>query len=175
MNNVANAVKSDDGCPYINIHNCPKDKPTSFAGLGVRFLFTILAWSVLGLNITPGNSFFVSSMLFSGPLCLEYKKFVPNTNLRKKLCFFGFIVAGIIVLVSIIGLIGIISIVEQESEFYIQVSKTFIVLRGVIFPLNFIWYIIGCCVVMTGIDWVVYEGNLENKYIEHRYHENKEG
>lgn len=44
MDNATNNVKSDDECPYAKINNCPKDKPTWFAGLGVRFIFTILAW-----------------------------------------------------------------------------------------------------------------------------------
>ncbi|WP_110956184.1 hypothetical protein [Anaerosinus massiliensis] len=167
--------KIPKNCPYLSRLNCSKDRPTAYAGLGTRFIFTILAWFVLGLNITPGSSFFVSLLLFSAPLFLEYKKFIPNTRLRRIVHNIGKVISGSMVLISAIGLFGILVVtVGENSTLYLQVAETFIICKGYIIPLNFIWCLVGTAVFITGLDWIIYEGVTEKQYIEYKC-SNKKG
>jgi len=162
-------------CPYLNHFHCPKDRPTAYAGLGIRFIFAILAWFVLGFNITPGSSFFVSLLLFAAPLFLDYKKFIPDTRLRRIVNNIGKILSGGMALISVIGLFGILVIVvDDNNNLYVQVAKTFILFKGYIIPLDFIWCLVGSSVVITGLDWIVYEGVTEKQYIEYKC-SNKKG
>jgi len=139
------------------------DKPTRVAHIGFRFLYTLIAWFVLGLGIVPGRSFFVSLFLFTVPLFMDYCKFRPTSRTRKVFRWIGIISTGAWLGASIIGLSGIVSVTQLPGleGLWVTVSKDYIVDGGASWPINGIWYCMAFNALLTGADWVVHETELE--------------
>ncbi len=149
-------------CPYIE--NCPADTPTRVAHLGWRFVYTSIAFAVLGLGASPGTGFFVSVLLFAGSLLLDYFKFLPDTPLRRVIRRIGIGYTGCFCTLGIFGLVGILTVISVQANLYVMVSSSYVVAKGASFPIEYIWYSAGIAAFLTGVDWVVYEGFLEKNY-----------
>lgn len=144
----------------------PQDKPTRVASLGWRILYTFISWLVLGEGILPGRGFFVSLILFIFPLLMDYLKFVPDTGFRSFLRYAGIIISSVWLLIGIIGTFGILSIVDSQHHLRIMIDQNYIVLGGASFPVSIIWWFIGINVVLTVVDWVFWECEIEKRIRE---------
>lgn len=134
--------------PCESCLTCPPDDPTKIAHLGWRFFITLFAWFILGLGISPGGNFFVSLILFSIPLLVDYLKFKPKEGWRKKLRRIGIILSGFWFFIGMIGLGSIVYIKNDNGLILLKVSRDFITLRGKFLPVEYIWYGIGFSVAL---------------------------
>lgn len=159
-------AKKHNRCPLAE--NCAADRPTAVVGLGWRVLYTVMAWVVLGAGIMPGNGFFVSLVLFSMPLLMDYLRFDPDTKRRRRLRYLGIGFSVFCAMTGFFGLAGIFGVELVQNELCFVVAKNYIVAKGALCPLERIWYIIGTAIPLTIADWVIYEGYLEKDMV-HEY------
>ena len=93
-----------ESCPYydscsLRIHPLSTmDSPNMAAHLGFRFLYTLLAWFVLGDNVTEG--FFVSMFFFVLPVFMDCVKFTPLVRIREYIKMAEVMVTGVLLFIS---------------------------------------------------------------------------
>ncbi|WP_156040127.1 hypothetical protein [Alicyclobacillus macrosporangiidus] len=134
------------------------DKPTKFAHLGFRIIYTFISWVVLGKSVVEGQSFFVSVFLFAIPLLMDYLKF--DTSDRRWIRNTGIAVSMVWVVFSLMGLFGVLSIVSTKMGFVVMVSKDYIQFAGMSCSLSFVWWLLLSCVSLTVFDWWYHEANV---------------
>lgn len=161
MNNEDQSMK----CPLKGACVAP-DKPTKCANLNFRFVYTLIAWLVLGLGIAPGISFFSSMILFSLPLLMDYCKFRPDNGWRLYLRNFAFSSCLFWVILGICGLVGILSVKDMNHLLLIRVSDNYIILKGLVFPLKYVWLGMGINMIITSVDAVAYESPFEKMVLK---------
>ena len=99
--------------------------------LFIQFVYSLIAVMILGDNKVEGKEWFISLLLFSSPLFLEYIQYTS----KNKLVNFIYIIQKIcFAFTSMLGVIGvlteIITIKINNAVSYIQISKTFFMLSG---------------------------------------------
>jgi len=139
------------------------DKPTQFAHLGWRIAYTIIAWIILGQEISPGQSFFVSLILFSTPLAMEYLRFRPKAKFRKIIRLVGIMITGTWIIFGFIGMAGILEVIKSGNNLFVTFSKDFILNGTYIAKVVYIWSILSINVLLTIIDWIIYDNPLESE------------
>ncbi|WP_339167115.1 hypothetical protein NSQ24_01545 [Brevibacillus sp. FSL L8-0520] len=149
--------RDDDSINRANVY--PEDEPTIFAHLWVRFVYTVVAWFILGLGINAG--FFTSLILFFTPLALDYLKFRPDTKPRLYMRRVGLATCGFWAVFGFISMTGVFTIVPEGENLMVMVAKNFVVFSGETFPVKIIWCIVGVNVFLTGIDPFIYESKME--------------
>lgn len=142
-------------CPYLA---CPTDSPTKVAHMGWRFVYTIVAWFVLQYGVIAGSGFNVSLTLFTIPLLMDYLRFTPADKGRKVLRIVGIATSASWAAIGFLGLIGIFSISNINGALSLISSKTNLVLQGsYICSLASLWWSIFFSVLITFLDWMVYD------------------
>ncbi|WDV44655.1 hypothetical protein PV797_14160 [Clostridiaceae bacterium M8S5] len=140
------------------------DKPTKFASLGWRCIYTTICWLILGNTISADRSFLVSLFIFSMPLFMDYLKFIPvRKGWRMAIRKLGIILSGTWLSIGLLGLFDIIRMCGIDDEVFFQVSNNFIVLKGYLVAAKHIWCLIGVSVFFTLIDYVAYEKPMYKK------------
>ncbi|WP_066501959.1 hypothetical protein [Abyssisolibacter fermentans] len=142
-----------------------EDKPTKFASLGWRCVYTTICWLILGNNISSDRSFIVSLFIFSMPLFMDYLKFIPikKRGWRIVVRRLGILLSGIWLSLGVLGLLDIINMCKIESDVYFEISKNFIVLNNFRISAKIIWCLIGLSVFLTLIDYIAYENPIEKR------------
>lgn len=138
----------------------PADKPNEVAHLGFRFAYTVLAWIVLAKGISA-NTFFVSMFLFVLPVFMDCLKFVPTTNLRRKINKAEIFVTGFWCVIAILGLFGIFVVEQVEENFIITTAPDFSGFKIEYFSVVIVWRFLISVVAVTMVDWLTTRTNLE--------------
>lgn len=139
------------------------DVPTKVSSLGCRVLFTLISCIFIGYNIQNGQSFFTSTFMFGLPLLFDYLRFEPRTLLRKIIKWIGFIFSFGEVIISGMGLGGIFILFTKNNDAFIMISEKFIILKGQVVAVRYLWYILLVSVGITTLDWVVYKRKLQSE------------
>lgn len=149
---------SDKGktCPYYD--KCPMrlhplsatDNPNLAAHLGFRFLYTLVAWFVLGFNVNEG--FFVSMFFFILPVFMDCIKFTPLVKLQIWIKRFEVLVTGTALFISSLGVLGIYTLSNKTGTWQI-ISENFVVGLPSEFEVAWIWYLLVAIVLITAVDW----------------------
>ncbi|AVX21578.1 hypothetical protein SAMN02745885_01673 [Carboxydocella sporoproducens DSM 16521] len=161
INNESEQTQTKEYCLYCMYAYQSPDKPGFIANLGFRFIYTLLAWILLGYKNSAGSSFFVSLLFFVSPLCVDYLKFEPSEKIRK---YFKKISLCITFFWVIIGILGVFEIITLNNELHIQLSKDFIAFRSlnINISLLYVWYALMVNVIITLLDWIICEYPAEN-------------
>ena len=121
--------------------------------IGGRFIYTVVAWFVLALDVSP-TSFFVSLFLFILPILMDcisfgYKGWSKEKTIRIEtaICMFWATFA-------ILGLFGIFVVVPNHGALCIVTSKSFIGFSTPMIPVSYIWNCLGSVVLITAVDLV---------------------
>ena len=149
--------RRDKNCPYYD--SCPlrmhplsaMDNPNMVAHLGFRFLYTLIAWFVLGYNVTEG--FFVSMFFFVLPVFMDCVKFTPLKKSRKLIKMAEVLVTGFLLFISVLGVFGIYTLINESGEWRITLSKFVAELPSGI-NIEWIWWSLGLIAFVTLIDWL---------------------
>jgi len=139
------------------------DRPNIVAHLGFRFLYTLIAWFVLGFRINEG--FFLATCFFALPVFMDCVKFTPLNKSRKLIRFFEIFISGLLFSVSLLGVIGIYA-VENLNNSWVVVCKDFVVDLPSNFSVEVIWWILAAVVLITAVDWICDELQLERVVVE---------
>ena len=144
-------------CPYyddcqIRLHPLSStDKSNAVAHLGFRFLYTILAWCVLGLGIS--DNFFVSMFLFVLPILMDCVKFKPVDRIRHWINRIEILITGFWSLVSLLGMVGILILEKDGLNWIIKTSENFVGFILTPISVKMIWCYLITTVAVTMIDW----------------------
>lgn len=139
-----NCKNNNEMCPLVEeLEGAHNRKIPLF----IQFVYSIIAFSILGNNKVEGKEWFISLLLFSSPLFLEYFAYKSKHKafnyifIFQKFCF-GF--------TSIVGFLGVltdvITIKIHESISYIQFSQTFFMFKGREFSISWILYPLLICI-----------------------------
>lgn len=139
----------------------PNDRPTKVAQLGWRCVYVIVAWVILGYSPSPGKGYFTALCLFAFPLLLDYLKFTPDTRFRKWVRSIGIFLSGFWIFLGVLGAFDVLNVTVVNKELIVEVTDKFLVAQGTSVPLSVIWGIISFSVVLTIVDWVAWESDLE--------------
>lgn len=131
-----------------------QDVPNKYGSLKFRAAYTLISFIVLGFNLSEGNYFFVSLLMFSVPLFYDNIRFSPIEESRRFIKVISMTVLGVQGIIGIAGLLGALECVKI-SELLIKVSEKYIILQNKSFPLKWLWYSIGIDVILTFLDTVV--------------------
>ncbi|MEW6172242.1 MAG: hypothetical protein AB1510_04140 [Bacillota bacterium] len=158
----SNSKEKLSKCPHVF---CPLDQPTKFAHLGLRVVYTIVSWVILGKSITiAGRGFFTCLILFSAPLLFDYLKFTPDTRLREVLIFIGKIVSGFWIVTGFFGQSDIINLISNQGHVAFTVSQDFVAFKSFSLTIHCVWWAIGLSIIpLTFIDWIIHECPYEKK------------
>lgn len=143
-------------CPYYE--ECPvrlhplsaMDNPNMAAHLGFRFLYTLVAWFVLGYNVSEG--FFVSMFFFVLPVFMDCIKFKPLTKLRMLIKRVEILFAGILLFISSLGVFRIY-VLNNERGTWQMIATNFIVELPSDLEVGWIWWLLGAIALVTAVDW----------------------
>ena len=86
--------------------------------------------------------------------------------MRKRIRSVGIFVNGFWFFIGIIGIVGIISVIKEGEILVTVLSKNFIVNTDGHFALKYIWYVLGISVILTIVDWIVYESPTEQRVLQ---------
>ena len=126
------------------------DNPNMAAHLGFRFLYTFLAWFILGYNVNEG--FFVSMFFFILPVFMDCVKFTPLSNLRKWIKMAQVTTTGILLTISTLGVFKIYTLSNELGAWQI-ISSNFVVDLPSGIGVEWIWKLLGLTVLVTAVDW----------------------
>lgn len=151
-------------CPYYD--TCPlrmhplsaMDNPNMAAHLGFRFLYTLIAWFVLGNNVTEG--FFVSMLFFVLPVFMDCLKFTPLKKFRRLIKMAEVTATGFLLFISVLGVLDIYVVINESGEWKITPSKFVTELPSGI-GLEWIWGLLGLIVFVTLIDWLCNDAKID--------------
>ena len=129
------------------------DKPTAFAHPGMRAAYTLVAWLILGITMSAGNSTFVGLIMLSCGLLFDYAKFSPRTKFRSFTKGVGIFIASIILIVNLVSAFGAMVIVENGGVFSIEVVS-FPYFQGEQFAASGYWVLSAVAIFWTVMDWV---------------------
>ena len=138
------------------------DSPTKFAHLGFRFLYTFIAWFVLGKSEAQGEAFFVATFLFVIPLFMDYLKFDAVDRARKIVRRVGIIITAFWVVVAVAGLVGILTVQRTTNSAVAIISKNFVAFPGKSVSLLMIWLSLLSCVAWAAFDWWFYQPPIDS-------------
>ena len=149
---------SDKGktCPYYD--KCPvrlhplsaMDSPNMAAHLGFRFLYTLIAWFVLGFKVNEG--FFVSMFFFVLPVFMDCVKFTPLIKLRRWIKYVEVVLTGMALFFSLLGVFGIYTLKNETGTWQITYENFAIELPSG-FDVGWIWIFLISIVFVTAVDW----------------------
>lgn len=138
------------------------DKPTKVAQLGWRCVYILLAWVILGYSPSPGKGYLTALCLFAFPLLLDYLKFEPDTPVRKWVRSIGIFVSGFWVFLGALGAFDVLTVtIVKDETLMVVVTEKFLVGKGAGLPLLYTWYAVCVSVLLTLVDWVAWESDLE--------------
>ena len=157
MNGKKRSYYKEKSCPYYD--KCPvrlhpsssTDNPNLAAHLGFRFLYTLVAWFVLGFNVNEG--FFVSMFFFVLPVFMDCIKFTPLVKLRVWIKRFEVFVTGMAFFISSLGVLGIYTLSNKTGTWQI-ISENFVVGLPSGFDVAWIWNLLVTIVIVTAVDWL---------------------
>ena len=151
-------------CPYyddcsLRIHPLSAmDNPNMAAHLGFRFLYTLLAWFILGYNVTEG--FFISMFFFVLPVFMDCVKFKPLKKSRKWIKKIQLTFSGILLFISALGVFKIYTLSNERDTWQI-VSSNFVVDLPSGIGIEWIWRLLGLIVLVTLVDWLCNDSKIE--------------
>ena len=156
MGNKKQSSGKGKPCPYYE--ECPvrlhplsaTDNPNMAAHLGFRFLYTLVAWFVLGFNVNEG--FFVSMFFFVLPVFMDCIKFTPLVKLRVWIKRFEVFFTGVALFISSLGVFGIYTLKNEIGKWQITATN-FVVELPSGFEVGWIWWLLGAIVLVTAVDW----------------------
>ena len=147
-----------DACP-LRIHPLSAmDSPNMAAHLGFRFLYTLIAWFVLGYNVTEG--FFVSMFFFVLPVFMDCVKFTPLKKSRRLIKIAEVIISGFLLFISVLGVFGIYTLSNASGKWQITLSKFVVELPSGI-DIEWIWWSLSLIVFVTFIDWLCNDSRID--------------
>jgi len=151
-------------CPYYD--NCTlrmhplsaTDNPNMAAHLGFRFLYTLIAWLVLGDNVTEG--FFVSMFFFVLPVFMDCVKFTPLKKTRKWIKMAEVGATGAVLLIAVLGIFNIYTLSKETGRWQINATNFVVDLPSGI-DVGWIWKLLALIVVVTFVDWLCNDAKVE--------------
>ena len=123
----------------------------SLSHIGGRVIYTIVAWFVLALDVSP-TSFFVSLFLFVLPVLMDCIHFGYEGWSIKKIIQIETSICIIWATFAILGLVGIFVVVPNDGVLCIVTSDKFIGFTTPMIPVSYIWGCLGSIVGITVAD-----------------------
>ena len=120
------------------------------AHLGFRFLYTLIAWFVLGFKVNEG--FFVSMFFFVLPVFMDCVKFTPLIKLRRWIKYVEVVLTGMALFFSLLGVFGIYTLKNETGTWQITSENVAIELPSG-FDVGWIWIFLISIVFVTAVDW----------------------
>ena len=165
MSNSGNEKKSRvKSCPHydrcsLRLHPLSAtDNPNMAAHLGFRFLYTLLAWFILGYNVTEG--FFVSMFFFVLPVFMDCVKFTPLKKSRKWIKKAQVAVSGALLVISALGVFKIY-VLSNATGTWQMVSSNFVIDLPSGIGIEWIWKLLVLIVFVTAVDWLCNDSKFE--------------
>ena len=147
-----------DGCPRRIHPLSATDNPNMAAHLGFRFLYTILAWFILGYKVNEG--FFISMFFFVLPVFMDCVKYTPLKKLRAYIKMISVSATGLLLFLSILGVFEIYTLSKETGEWQI-VSSNFVVDLPSGIGLKWLWGLLVLIVLVTLVDWLCNDTKLD--------------
>lgn len=119
--------------------------------IGGRVIYTIVAWFVLALDVSP-TSFFVSLFLFVLPVLMDCVHFGYEGWSIKKIIQIETSICIIWATFAILGLVGIFVVVPNDGVLCIVTSDKFIGFTTPMISVSHIWGFLGSIVGITVAD-----------------------
>lgn len=150
----------EDKCNVLRHPMASADTPNILAHLGVRFLYTLIAWFILGMGIKEG-SFFVSLNLFVIPILMDCWKFLPCTTIRSRIRNAELLICWTWCLFSVLGMMGIFIITKVGDSYFLGTAKDFIGFQFSGLDLKYIWQGTASITGVTLVDWMCNRTQIE--------------
>lgn len=126
-------------------------KPSSLHLFG-RMIYTFVAWTILGIGITP-TSFFPSVCLFVAPVMMDCVQFYYNGWIKKKFVLPEAIFCSIWTIFTLSGLLGALVVVQKGDDLFISIANNYIVRPSFLVPIWLIWTFLLSVPVVTMADF----------------------
>lgn len=130
-----------------------REKNTVFNNLGIRTIYYLISWVVLGFGIQVGNGFFVATCLFISSLLMDYSKNNSDKKPHSYIIKLEKIICTIFFIWSVLGLFGILEIKIINDSLMLVLSKNFIAFHDFKIHLDIIWYLLAIPAALPIIDY----------------------
>lgn len=111
--------------------------------LFIQFLFSFISWVVIANNKDEGVAWFNSLFFFTTPMFLEYFSYTSNQKISSWIFKIQKFIFGTTALLGSIGVFtDVLTIKINNNISYIQISKSFFILKGAEIDIKWVVYIL---------------------------------